>query len=112
MMAKTGAENERLRERLGPRGLEVVEINGAGHYVNKKVKAEIERLRAELDLECRRLQTSEDLRTGLSDALNKEHAEIERLHVALRSISQLLSYGVNNTARHKDAKQIADAAIE
>jgi hypothetical protein len=40
------AEIKRLRERLGPLGLEVVMINGAGHYVNKKVKAEIERLRA------------------------------------------------------------------
>ena len=38
----------RLRERLGPRGLEIVEINGAGHYVNEKVKAEIERLRKAL----------------------------------------------------------------
>lgn len=34
-----------LRERLGPRGLEVVMINGGGHYVNEAVKAEIERLR-------------------------------------------------------------------
>jgi len=39
-------EIDRLRERLGPCGLEVVEINGAGHYVNEKVKAEIDRLRA------------------------------------------------------------------
>jgi phosphopantetheine adenylyltransferase len=38
-------EIERLRERLGPRGLEVVMIDGAGHYVNEKVKAEVERLR-------------------------------------------------------------------
>jgi hypothetical protein len=42
-------EIERLRERLGPRGLEVVEINGAGHYVNEKVKDEIERLRKTLN---------------------------------------------------------------
>ncbi len=41
-------EITRLRERLGPVGLEVVEIDGAGHYVNAKVKAEIERLRAEM----------------------------------------------------------------
>jgi len=39
-------KNERLLERLGPRGLEVIMISGAGHYVNEKVKAEIERLRA------------------------------------------------------------------
>ena len=39
-------EIERLRERLGPVGLEVVEIDSSGHYVNVKVKAEIERLRA------------------------------------------------------------------
>lgn len=38
-------EIARLRERLGPRGLEVVMIDGIGHYVNAKVKAEIERLR-------------------------------------------------------------------
>ena len=42
------AEIERLRERLGPRGLEVIEINGAGHYVNIKVRDEIERLRSEI----------------------------------------------------------------
>jgi hypothetical protein len=41
-------EIKRLRERLGPVGLEVVEIDGAGHYVNEKVKAEIERLTAQL----------------------------------------------------------------
>ena len=35
-----------LRERLGPRGLEVVFIGDVGHYVNEKIKAEIERLRA------------------------------------------------------------------
>lgn len=39
------AENQRLRDRLGPRGLEVVFINGSGHYVNEDVKAEIDRLR-------------------------------------------------------------------
>ncbi len=38
-------EVRKLRERLGPRGLEVIFIDGAGHYVNEKVKAEIERLR-------------------------------------------------------------------
>ena len=31
------AENERLRERLGPMGLVVVEINGSCHYVNEIV---------------------------------------------------------------------------
>lgn len=43
-------EIERLRERLGPRGLEVVMIDGRGHYVNEAVKAEIERLRANQQL--------------------------------------------------------------
>lgn len=38
-------EIKRLRERLGPRGLEVVFIDDVGHYVNEKIKAEIERLR-------------------------------------------------------------------
>lgn len=36
-----------LRERLGPHGLEVIEINGRGHYVNEAVKAEIVKLRAD-----------------------------------------------------------------
>lgn len=36
-----------LRERLGPRGLEVIEIDGRGHYVNEAVKAEIVKLRAD-----------------------------------------------------------------
>ena len=49
-MAKNAADEiERLRKRIGPRGLEVVDIDGAGHYVNEKVKAEIERLRKALD---------------------------------------------------------------
>lgn len=39
------AENQRLRDRLGPRGLEVVFIDGNGHYLNEAVKVEIERLR-------------------------------------------------------------------
>lgn len=46
-------ENRRLRERLGPRGLEVVEIDGAGHYVNEKVKAEIEQLRSTIQMAAR-----------------------------------------------------------
>lgn len=41
-------EERRLRERLGPRGLEVVTINGNAHYVNEAVKAEIERMRGVL----------------------------------------------------------------
>lgn len=41
-------ENRMLRERLGPQGLEVVFIGDVGHYVNEKIKAEIERLREEL----------------------------------------------------------------
>lgn len=41
------AERDRLRERLGPRGLEVVVIEGRGHYVNQAVKSEIERLRVD-----------------------------------------------------------------
>jgi hypothetical protein len=38
-------EINRLRERLGPRGLEVVMIGERGHYVSAAVKAEIESLR-------------------------------------------------------------------
>lgn len=45
LFAQAADEIERLRERLGPRGLEVVLIDGRGHYVNEAVKAEIERLR-------------------------------------------------------------------
>ena len=44
--AGTGDELRMLRERLGPRGLEVVQIEGRGHYVNEAVKAEIEKLRS------------------------------------------------------------------
>lgn len=39
-------EVERLRERLGPRGLEVVMIGDTGHYVNETIKAEIDGLRS------------------------------------------------------------------
>jgi hypothetical protein len=45
------ADNKKLRERLGPRGLEVVLIGDIGHYVNKAVKAEIESLRLHLSTE-------------------------------------------------------------
>lgn len=45
------ADNTKLRERLGPRGLEVVMIGNAGHYVNEAVKAEIDRLRVEILVE-------------------------------------------------------------
>jgi hypothetical protein len=45
------AENERLRERLGPRGLEVVMIGDRGHYVNETVKRELESLRLQLATE-------------------------------------------------------------
>ena len=42
------AENTRLTERLGPRGLEVVMVGDTGHYVNVKIKARIEQLEAAL----------------------------------------------------------------
>jgi uncharacterized protein YoxC len=45
------ADNEKLRERLGPHGLEVVMIGDSGHYVNQAVRAEIESLRRQLDTE-------------------------------------------------------------
>lgn len=45
------ADNAKLRERLGPRGLEVVMIGDAGHYVSELVKAEIESLRVQLSTE-------------------------------------------------------------
>jgi hypothetical protein len=45
---KLEAENNRLLERLGPRGLEVVFIGDTGHYVNVKIKAHIEKLEAAL----------------------------------------------------------------
>jgi uncharacterized membrane protein YccC len=50
--------------------------------------AEIERLTAELDLERRRLKTSESLRTGLV-------AELERLRAALRAILDDPEIGTN-----------------
>jgi hypothetical protein len=46
--AKLEAEIERLRERLGPRGLVVAMIDGAGHYVNETVAAELDHLRVAL----------------------------------------------------------------
>jgi hypothetical protein len=46
-IAELTAENARLKERLGPHGLEFIEIDGVGHYVNEVVRAEIDRLRSE-----------------------------------------------------------------
>ena len=40
------AELARLRKRVGPRGLEVVMIDGVGHYVSEAVAKELARLRA------------------------------------------------------------------
>ncbi len=45
---KQDEELRMLRERLGPQGLEVVMIDGRGHYVNEVVKREIDRLRADI----------------------------------------------------------------
>jgi hypothetical protein len=81
-------ENARLTERLRPRGLVVTIIEDAGHYVNEKVAAEIDRLRAEVErftthsgaLESALFaKTSElypDLRSEL-DRLRAEKAAIE-----------------------------------
>jgi phosphoribosyl-dephospho-CoA transferase len=41
-------EVEKLRERLGPHGLVVVDIDKTGHYVSEKVADEITRLRTDL----------------------------------------------------------------
>ena len=41
------AELERVRERVGQRGLEVVMIGKVGHYVSTAVKEELERVRAD-----------------------------------------------------------------
>jgi hypothetical protein len=46
--AELEAENERLKQRLGPLGLVVITINGTGHYVNEAVAAEIDRLWARI----------------------------------------------------------------
>jgi hypothetical protein len=48
LVAEQSREIERLRQRLGPRGLEVVIIDGYGHYTNAAVKTEIERMRSVL----------------------------------------------------------------
>jgi hypothetical protein len=42
---KFAAEAARLRNRVGDRGLEVVMIDGVGHYVSEVVRGEIERLK-------------------------------------------------------------------
>ncbi len=62
------AENARLTERLGPRGLVVVMIDGRGHYVNEKVAARITELERELDKAAR----------VLADELAEHHALREK----------------------------------
>lgn len=47
-LADLQAELERVRERVGQRGLEVVMIGKVGHYVSTAVKEELERVRGEL----------------------------------------------------------------
>ena len=60
-LAAAKAEVAKLRERLGPRGLVVVEIGEAGHYVAQKVADEIERLRADLAATRAALQYARNL---------------------------------------------------
>ena len=63
-------EIARLTERLGPRGLEVVMIDGSGHYVSEKVAATIRRLEETLVLSER--QTTEQARVKeLREALER-----------------------------------------
>ena len=99
LMLEAADEIERLRERLGPRGLEVVQIDGAGHYVNVKVKTEIERLQKdnkhwqavasqgitierELRVEIERLRgENEKLRGHIYASNRPQPEEVERLRI-------------------------------
>lgn len=49
LITHQAAEIERLRERIGPRGLEVVMIDGTGHYVSEAVAKELTRQAAEIE---------------------------------------------------------------
>ncbi len=85
-LAEAKQEIDRLRERLGPMGLVVVEINGSGHYVSEIVADHIALLKAERD-EARdygaqariRENETEDRRIHDTDKLRAELAE-ERKH--------------------------------
>ncbi len=117
------AENERLRERLGPRGLEVVEINGAGHYVNERVKAEIDRLRAALaqihafasvmdESNWRDLRLHIERQCSARGAF--EPAENERLRAALKVIADPNNVRLDAGARSvaHELQKVALAALE
>lgn len=84
-------EVERLRERLGPHGLEVVMIAGAGHYVNATVKAEIERLER-----------------GLKVALDENRKLAGEIEPMLRAINEASNQGVRWPKRFSDV--VSDAA--
>jgi hypothetical protein len=88
MLAAKDAEIERLCERLGPRGLVVVNIGPAGHYVSEAVAAHIERLTRELS-DAKLLAQNDELRrydrlleafTELQTATQKVVDETDRIH--------------------------------
>ncbi|MGY4621994.1 hypothetical protein ACVWZ4_007221 [Bradyrhizobium sp. USDA 4472] len=75
-------EINRLRERLGPRGLEVVDIDGAGHYVNAKVKTEIERLRKHRDILAMSLRLATQDQSAAILAILKKHIKLDWLNAS------------------------------
>lgn len=82
-LAAANAELVKLRERLGPRGLVVVEIGEAGHYVSVKVAAEIERLRAELAAANER---TEQVRLAYDARLSLADADVDTLRAELAAL--------------------------
>lgn len=73
-------EVEKLRERLGPHGLVVVDIDKTGHYVSEKVADEITRLRTDLAVANERCEmlTKEVVEwRSRPDALRADKAEAD-----------------------------------
>jgi hypothetical protein len=70
-VTEQAAEIERLRERLGPRGLEVVMIDGTGHYVSAAVAAKLREAVEIIKALCRAHET---LRVHYGDLPNTSHA--------------------------------------
>jgi hypothetical protein len=77
--------------------------------MNDSLRREIERLRAELDLERRRLATSEDLRTSLAEALIKARAINAELLAACMYIVNAGETGDEMVAVEKARAAIAKA---
>ena len=77
----------------------------------RELRKETEQLKAELDLERRRLASSEELRTLLVDLLRYKDAEIKRLQDEIGQYKTLYNAEVNRTQRQEPEIERLQSAL-